>query len=45
MSDAVSVITIMFDEPSWVGIYERQFGNKYDTALQNHHQYNFHILI
>lgn len=26
MSDAVSVITVMFDVPSWVGIYERQFG-------------------
>ena len=26
MSDAVSVITVMFDVPSWVGINDRQFG-------------------
>ena len=32
MSDAVQVITVMFDEPSWVGIYERQFGNKYEAC-------------
>lgn len=32
MNKTVSVITVMFDEPFWVGIYERQVGNRYEAC-------------
>lgn len=32
MVEIVSSITVMFDEPFWIGIYERQFGNKYEAC-------------
>lgn len=32
MVKVVSSITVMFDEPFWVGIYERQIGNKYEAC-------------
>lgn len=32
MAEVVSSITVMFDKPFWIGIYERQFGNKYEAC-------------
>ena len=32
MAEVVSSITVMFDEPFWVAIYERQFGNRYEAC-------------
>lgn len=32
MAEIVSSITVMFDEPFWIGIYERQIGNKYEAC-------------
>ncbi|MDE6110518.1 MAG: YjdF family protein [Eubacterium sp.] len=32
MAEVISSITVMFDEPFWVAIYERQFGSKYEAC-------------
>lgn len=32
MVEIVSSITVLFDEPFWIAIYERQFGNKYEAC-------------
>lgn len=32
MAEVVSSITVMFDDPFWIVIYERQFGNKYEVC-------------
>lgn len=32
MAEVVSSITVMFDEPFWIGIYERQIGNQYEAC-------------
>lgn len=32
MDKVISSITVLFDEPFWVAIYERQFGNKYEAC-------------
>ncbi|MGN0457451.1 MAG: YjdF family protein [Eubacterium sp.] len=32
MVEVISSITIMFDEPFWIGIYERQFKSKYEVC-------------
>ena len=32
MAEVVSSITVLFDDPFWIGIYERQFGNKYEVC-------------
>lgn len=32
MDEVISSITVLFDEPFWVAVYERQFGNKYEAC-------------
>lgn len=32
MAEVISSITVMFDEPFWIGIYERQVGSKYEAC-------------
>lgn len=32
MAEVVSSITVLFDAPFWIAIYERQFGNKYEAC-------------
>ena len=32
MAEVISSITVLFDEPFWVAVYERQFGNKYEAC-------------
>ena len=32
MDEVISSITVLFDEPFWVAVYERQFGNKYEVC-------------
>ena len=32
MAEVISSITVMFDAPFWIGIYERQVGSKYEAC-------------
>ena len=32
MAEVISSITVLLDEPFWVAVYERQFGNKYEAC-------------
>ena len=32
MDEVISSITVLFDEPFWVAVYERQFSNKYEAC-------------